>query len=275
MTLYSRESLSAIRQQAVVPLGMAQLSVVGLSEDWWLKHLGDVHWQMIATAMGQDDPLFRDVRGRLIYAAFCATEFEQPWPEGAALGGTLQVTSSLWQAGRSRLQSIHEVFSDTGLVARVRMVSTFVTHGAVGVNKSVARVSPAIIPVLPKAPDGFADQAAQHARRLRAGLQMRHPAAQGEVHQPVPDLDFNAVGLLYFPSFTRIATAAEAAALPVRGALRSRVMLYFGNVEMGESLRSGVEAPDMQRAQITLWDGEGSVLATCFVTRHPLKLSGA
>lgn len=273
MTLYSRESLSAIQQKANISLGMAQLSVRGLSEDWWLKHLGDVHWQMIATAMGQADPVFRDAQGRLIYAAFCATHFEQPDPDAAQLGARVQVRSSLWQAGRSRLQSNHEVFCGTTLVLRLRMVSTFVTHGVAGVNKSVFRVPPAIIPLLPPAPDRFAEDAAQKARQLRAAHREQAFDALGlATHLPLPELDFNAVGLLYFPSFTRIAAEAEAAMAEAKGPIAARLMLYFGNVEMGETVHSAVlQDTSKMTSDLVLLNSENGLLATCDSVRHPQK----
>ncbi|MBT8154751.1 hypothetical protein KMP13_12810 [Epibacterium ulvae] len=273
MTLHTREPLAAIHLEAEVALGMAQLSLRGLSEDWWLKHLGDVHWQMIARAMGQDEPVFRDAQGRLIYAAFCATHFEQPRPDAVPLGGRAHVRSSLWQAGRSRLQSNHEVFCGERLVLRLRMVSTFVTHGEAGVNKSVFRVPPAIIPVLPAAPDDFAEEAAQKARQLRAihreqGLNGQNLAH----HMPLPDLDFNAVGLLYFPSFTRIAAEAEAAHGQRLGPVRSRLMLYFGNVEIGEGIRSAVRSETCKTtANLALLNTGGGLLATCDSQRHEQK----
>ncbi len=273
MTLYSRESLSAIQQKANISLGMAQLSVRGLSEDWWLKHLGDVHWQMIATAMGQADPVFRDAQGRLIYAAFCATHFEQPDPDAVQLGARVQLRSSLWQAGRSRLQSNHEVFLGDALILRLRMVSTFVTHGAAGVNKSVLRVRPAIIPVLPAAPDGFAEEAADKARQLRTTHREQAFGAQGlATHLPLPELDFNAVGLLYFPSFTRIAAEAEAVRGRAQGPIRSRMMLYFGNVELGEGIQSAVRAATSEMAcNLTLLNAENGLLAVCDSHRHVQK----
>ena len=272
MTLYSRETPAAIALAQEIPLGMAQLSVQGLSEDWWLKHLGDVHWQMIATAMGQEDPVFRDAEGRLIYAAFCATHFEQFDHTAAALGGRLTVRSSLWQAGRSRLQSIHELWHGSRRVGRLRMVSTFVTHGVAGVNKSVLRVPPAIIPVLPPAPDGFADAAAARARHLRAAHRAGHLDGQHlRRHQPQMDLDFNAVGLLYFPTFSRIAAEAEGAVCPITTPIQSRLMIYLGNLEIGEGLQSTRLAPnDTQTtaAEIALWDDQGGLVAVCTATRQ-------
>ncbi|MQQ09861.1 hypothetical protein GFB49_15455 [Epibacterium sp. SM1979] len=272
MTIYSRETPAAIAQSQEILLGMAQLSVQGLSEDWWLKHLGDIHWQMIATAMGQEEPVFRDADGRLIYAAFCATHFEQCDPAAVALGGRLTVRSSLWQAGRSRLQSIHELWQGNSRVARLRMVSTFVTHGVAGVNKSVLRVPPAIVPVLPPAPDGFADEAAARARYLRGAHRAGQLGGQNlRRHQPQMDLDFNAVGLLYFPTFSRIAAEAEGAACAITTPIQSRVMIYLGNIEIGEGLQSTRLTPKdapSTAAEIALTDDQGGLIAVCTVTRQ-------
>ncbi|CUH78691.1 putative biosynthetic protein, family [Tritonibacter multivorans] len=225
-------------------LGMAQLAPRGLSEDWWLKHLGDVHWQLIAEAVGQNTTVFRDRQGRQLYAAFCATEFAQSHPDRVGLGQNLDIRSTLWSVGHSRIQSNHRILAEGVEVAQVRLVSTFVAHMKANVNASVSRATPYLVPVLDPAPDDFARQAGQLAKSEK---QTRHTGADHVALSTTVGADFNAVGLLYFPSFTRLLEQAEVAfadGTPWRPVKR-RLVLYFGNIEMGDSVL-GVQPFDME-----------------------------
>ncbi|WP_424969014.1 Pnap_2097 family protein [Dinoroseobacter sp. S76] len=256
-----------VRRAAQLTLGMAQLAPRGLSEDWWLRHLGDVHWQLIADAVGQNNTVFRDAKGRQIYAAFCATEFAQTRPERAGLGGAVALDSTLWAAGRSRLQSIHHLRCDGEEVARFRLISTFVTHEEPGVNASVCRANPYLLPVLPQAPDSFAQETSALARRQRAGAQIA--SARVTLH-PCLGSDFNAVGLLYFPSYSRMFEQAEAQMTATRSwsPLRHRLVTYFSNIEAGDRVLA--TRADCESGSMTLWhDGpDGRCLAQSLCTRH-------
>ena len=233
MNIASRATFVHHGRVEQITLGMAQLAPRGLSEDWWLKHLGDVHWQLIAEAVGQETTVFRDRKGRQLYAAFCATEFSQTHPDTAGLGKLVKIQSELWSAGRSRIQSNHRILMNGVEIARVRLVSTFVAHMQAEVNASVRKASPYLIPVLEDAPDDFANEASQLAK-----IKQKTPSPPGESIKlsTAVGTDFNAVGLLYFPSFTRLLEQTEIAFskgvqwTPVK----NRLVLYFGNIERGE-----------------------------------------
>ena len=255
--------------QSNMRLGMAQLAPSGLSEDWWLKHLGDVHWQLIADAVGQNTTVFRDAQGRQLYAAFCVTEFQQFQPNLVGLGQMLEVRSDLWAAGRSRIQSTHRLMAQGVEVAQFKLVSTFVAHMEKGINASVRRATPYLIPVLDAAPDDFARQASVDAKANKATAILETDAVSLSTNVGI---DFNAVGLLYFPSFTRlleqteVATSNEFCWSPVR----YRKVLYFGNIELGD----GVLGSDAKAKPgvFTLWKTRkpslsNVPLASCSVKR--------
>lgn len=258
-----------VQRDQSIPLGMAQLAFRGLSEDWWLRHLGDVHWQLIADAVGQRTTVFRDAEGRQIYAAFCATEFEQLQPDAAQLGGAIALRSDLWAAAKNQLQSNHFLTSGGAEIARFRLISTFVAHQQRGLNASVRRASPSLLPVLPTAPDSFARTARAAAKAQRPG-----PAVDGPHIELTPCIgtDFNAVGLLYFPSYTRMFEQAERRSAGALGwsPIRRRMISYFGNIDMGE--RVTVSRAPEGAAALTLWSrasgtGDPRKLAFCAYTR--------
>ncbi|WP_145962946.1 hotdog family protein [Mangrovicoccus ximenensis] len=54
-------------------------------------------------------------------------------------------------------------------------------------------------------------------------------------HAPVPALDFNAAGLLYFPTFSKLAEMAD----PSRGPGLTRDIAYLANLDPGETVTAG------------------------------------
>ncbi len=257
------------QRQSQMTLGMAQLAPCGISEDWWLKYLGDVHWQLIAEAVGQNTTVFRDVHGRQLYAAFCATEFKQRQPELVGLGRKLDVRSELWAVGRSRIQSNHSLLANGVEVARFKLVSTFVAHMEAGNNASVRRAKPYLIPVLEPAPDCFAQEASVLAKQYRNNPQPGADYVRLPTHI---GMDFNAVGLLYFPSFTRLFEHAEAATSPAFKwrPVKHRQILYFGNIAPGEPVLGS--APNGNLDGFTIWHSKENtlfrgLLAHCDVLR--------
>ncbi|MDC0737837.1 hypothetical protein N6L24_06080 [Cognatishimia sp. SS12] len=259
----------SLARRSTMTLGMAQLAPRGISEDWWLKHCGDVHWQLIAAAVGQNTTVFRDAQGRQLYAAFCASEFTQVQPDLVGLGQALDVQSELWAAGRSRIQSNHRLFVGGVEVARIQLVSTFVAHMEAGINASVRRATPYLIPVLEPAPDDFAKRASAAAKRDRQSIYH----AKNKVVLPTHiGMDFNAVGLLYFPSFTRLFEQTEAVLCDALGwrPVMQRSVLYFGNIEAGDAVIGGV--PRAHGHAFELWKTETAetapiILANCTLTR--------
>lgn len=261
---------SLLQRRTGLTFGMAHLAPRGIAEEWWLKYLGDVHWQLIADAVGQNTTVFRDRNGRQLYAAFCATEFCQQQPDLAQLGKSLNVHSQLWTAGRSRIQSNHRLLVQGKEIASFRLVSTFVAHMEPGVNVSVRRAAPFLVPVLQPAPDDFAIETARRAKAEGRGDQI---IENGIVLGTTIGCDFNAVGLLYFPSFTRLMDQSE---VSLTGAdqwspVRKRLMLYFGNIEMGEPVwGSHFEgAPDrFALHRISNTKGRHHKIAVCSLKRH-------
>lgn len=259
--------LAPLSRLTSFPLGMAQLAPVGLSEDWWLKHLGDVHWQLIAEAVGQKTTVFRDTKGRQLYAAFCATQVCQLGPDLARLGQQVEVRSTLWSVGRSRIQSTHRLHIQGSVVADFKLVSTFVAHMEAGVNASVRRAAPNLMPVLPPAPDRFAKEATARAKTEAS----RNAPAQEARHRATPiGADFNAVGLLYFPSFTRFfdETEAQITNTPLPPPVKRREIVYLSNIEQGAGLFGATAGP----ASLELWAAPSCndaphLLAQCLVER--------
>jgi len=58
-----------------VTIDMPQMSLGGLSESWFAKEMGDVHWEMIGKGVGQSSKDMVDSKGRRLYATFTRLKY--------------------------------------------------------------------------------------------------------------------------------------------------------------------------------------------------------
>lgn len=233
---FLKQDVSGLIERHV--LGMAEMGYRGLSEQWLKRRAGDLHWRLIARAMGQKEAVFTCCDGEPLYAAFCATSLQLSHPERPRLGGELTLSADLFRVGSGRLASLLRIDADGHDIGRMVLVSTFVGRSVAGSNRSVVRRSPRAMAMPPDAPPlvkRVADRAALFARgALRQNLDLEGFAREQTV-LPCPATDFNAVGLLYFPSYSALADRALSQAGELRPrTVESRHVVYLGNVEPGE-----------------------------------------
>lgn len=240
-----------------LPLGMAQLSPAGLSEQWVLRFCGDQHWALIAKALGQRSAVFHAADGRPVYAAFCATSLRLPAPSRALLGQDARIESKLFAVSDTRTGSQHRILVAGKVVAELWMISTFVSHDASGSNTRIYRNNVLGEMHLPEAEAGLMqlDGAARDtARRLRKSW----PCGAQPIYteRPTPSLDFNAVGLLYFPTFSRIAEQADYLRTGRPDPAPGRDVVYLGNINQGDTVHVCDHGPMMVMTR-----GDGTPIA--------------
>ncbi|MGV4797091.1 Pnap_2097 family protein [Rhizobium sp. F40D2] len=151
-------------------LGMAEMGYRGLSEQWLLRRAGDLHWRLIARAMGQREAVFTCTAGQPLYAAFCATSLYFFRPELPQLGGELTLTASLYRIGHGRLASLQQIGVDGQEIGRIVLISAFVGRSEPGSNRSIVRRMPKVMAIPPEAPfpvQRIAQRAALLARRAQ------------------------------------------------------------------------------------------------------------
>lgn len=243
-------------------LGMRHLSPFGLAEPWLLRDCGDRHWALIARAMGQERAVFADALGRPVYAAFCATRLDLAPVRRTLLGETVEIGSNLCALTPVRLGSVHRLTAGGRELARLEMISTFVSHDGSGSNRRILRSAPLGRLELPQAGADLLELE-NNARSLARAARARSPVAAIHAEVPAPALDFNAVGLLYFPTFSRLAETAQ----PGRTALARREVVHLGNVDPGEavSLHPAPCGLDVRR-------GDGEIIAHIRTRRHLAKV---
>lgn len=219
-------------------LGMAEMGYHGLSEQWLLRRAGDLHWRLIARAMGQKDAAFTCSAGEPLYAAFCATSINLTRSDLPRLGATLTLAAELYRIGKGRLGSLQRIYVGYEEIGWVVLISTFVGRTEPGNNRSIVRRAPKVLAIPPEAPRKVQRIAQRAANIARVAVNGRHDPLEKPVGRkvlPCPSTDFNAAGLLYFPSFSALAERAscEAGGTHLR-TIESRHVLYLSNVEPGE-----------------------------------------
>ena len=260
---FPRPSVRAVSIRTTWRLGMAHLSPSGLSEQWVLRECGDRHWSLIAQALGQDRAVFLSGSGEPIYAAFCATAL-QFHPLGMSLlGEDLVIVSELFRVSAGRLGSAHEFLVDGRVIGTLRMISTFVSHDSTRSNRSIVRNHPMREAVLVEAPVSLIELSA-YAHAVARQCRQRTKRSEAIISEtPCPELDFNAAGLLYFPTFSKLAEMAMWRLRQSHGLLASRTVTYLGNIDVEESVtvHNGDDGLEVVRS-------DGRIIAHVQTCRH-------
>ncbi len=249
-----------VGSQRHVRLGMAELAPNGLSEQWLLRFGGDIHWSLIAEGMGQAQAVFQDLDGRPVYAAFCTTSLDMCGENLDLLGKDVSVASELYGVGKAKIGSMHSIHLGGKLIACLDMISTFVSHDDTGSNRRIIRNQNMPPFTLPPAPRTLVDlgESSRATARKSASTTLGTKVFEA---RPCPSLDFNAVGLLYFPTFSKFAEMAEFSNGDA-SSLTRREVTYLGNVDRTDTIsvfRSG--------SLLTMTRDDGKTIAVVTTSR--------
>jgi probable biosynthetic protein (TIGR04098 family) len=242
-------------------IGMPQLGPYGLSENWLLRHLGDLHWQIICEGLGELSRDIRDEQGHRLYASFIrvmwsATQTLSRFGESDSLSGTIKMVR--YGDGLFDSESTLQV---AGASLSVRMVSLFSRREKEDSNERLLPATPLVpagcaIPDLELVPPFVSDHRLLRTGRL-ATLELRDErfdvaeAPTETVRYPINGyFDFNGANLLYFASYPTIADIclSQGAAARSIGFERfvtryspvARDIFYFGNAELNDSIDCAV-----------------------------------
>ncbi|WP_068297699.1 Pnap_2097 family protein [Pararhodobacter sp. CCB-MM2] len=248
--------LRPVERHEDLRLGMRHLAPVGLSEPRWLRDGGDRHWELIAEALGQEGTAFRDPEGHAVYAAFCATDLQLAPVIRPLLAARVTIRSRLHAVSPNALGSEQQILGPDGPLGCLRMISCFLRHDETGSNRRLLRGNlPGMAPLPPAT--AALDRLQATARCIARLMRRDSPTGPAILrYKPVPTMDFNAAGLLYFPTFSKIAEMACPGSTP----LLRRQIVYLGNLDPGEDI--SVEAmQDDGTATTLLLRAKGRVLA--------------
>lgn len=69
------ESLKQIKNTRNCEIRMPQMAINALSENWLLKEIGDIHWDLLSEGLEQKSSEFKDEYGNRLYATFVRINF--------------------------------------------------------------------------------------------------------------------------------------------------------------------------------------------------------
>jgi probable biosynthetic protein (TIGR04098 family) len=269
---------------------MPHLDAGGLSENWLLRHAGDLHWEAISGRLNAASHEIASDEGQRLYPTFVAVRarYERPlaWVrENDHLEASIEVVP----CGRA---CVHGRFA-AGVRGRrfeLELLSTFAVRSGEGLKM--------VLPAARLAAHWNAAEGepplARLARAARRGLPLLDdfcgpslepvgPPVAGLVYQPSPYADYNGAGLLYFASYVTIADTVERQILMSLGppagrdwALATspmrRDVFYYGNLPLGAALTVELlaveRAPRQVRTRVRLRrDDDGSRIADLVTER--------
>jgi probable biosynthetic protein (TIGR04099 family) len=270
-------SVSAVaRAHSSFEVGLPQLSLRGLSENWLWKECGQQHWSMLASVLKL--PPAGASQRRHCYAAFTAVRMERASLADVVDGDDLYLTAWLDRTSRAQFVSRHVVKRGDEIVAILTMASA-----ALGRFTSAGQSIPAPQPSRARRGDGV--ELWRLARQMRSRHRGRHydfdlrslSEESWFCFRPCPRHDFNGAGFLCFASFQSIVDRAHwsrAIEDETASELRSRDIFYYGNIDVGDSvrvLRAGKHVGSERRSgrDIGIWDkiireSDGEAIAEVF-----------
>lgn len=213
-------------------IGMPQMAVGCLSENWLLKELGSLHWDRLCAALGSNSQSLLDSEGRRLYATFVRIKLELDGNLATFReGDDLSLSIDMSRFGRSTVLSEITLDSNTS-AGRAQLMTTF-SFRSHDDNKALAKSEPAneydaTIKNLTDTPTFFAEYSAvrkEHGRRKLEG--------SGDLYQINPFTDSNGANLLYFASYQSIHDFLSAR---TSHHTKSRDICYFRNCDLADQI---------------------------------------
>lgn len=213
-------------------MGMAECGWRGLSDGWMLRHLGDLHWRLIAAALGQQTTIFADAEGAPVYAAFCVISERILHPARARPGAMMTIAARLRRLSPKRLVSFHHLSISETLFAEVTMITAFVRHGEAGGNAHLRRAqAQGHLDLRPMAPEaGIAALSIRPPGSIVAGRRRSRYRGTRSMSPPCPQPISMRRGCLYCANYPALADRAEWQLRPdmARRPLVARDIVYLG-----------------------------------------------
>jgi probable biosynthetic protein (TIGR04099 family) len=217
-----------------------------------------------------------------VYAAFTLVRVSQARLEQVMEHDAFTIATQCHPAGRTQYYSQHTVQLRSQQVARVEMLSVFVLRAQAGNNRSIVRAVMAE-PQGAAAPSELASAAeafVQRGRARRAAVGTGQAEVHTSIFTPCPHNDFNGADLLYFSSFQSMVDRAEwewmrsadAASRPAM--LREREMVFYGNLDLGDAVHTGLHGELLKHHSTLCRSSDGLRIAEVF-TRKQAARTGA
>lgn len=209
-------------------LGMPNLGMVGLSEGWLCRELGDLHWNFICDGLRTESSKLTDSLGNRLYATFTRLRYViEGSPADFKENDLLRFVASGGRYGASLFFSKTEAVSDDAKIS-AKLMSTFSSRQGEG-NTALTKGEPHI-------PEGceifeqstmplFGQEYRQHRKRTFACIEFETRYDINPFH------DINGVCLVYFAAYPIISDICEQQFIKSKFAERGIDALRLGTVE--------------------------------------------
>ncbi len=194
-------------------INMPKMANSALSENWLLKELGDMHWEMLSKGLEQKSSEFTDAQGNRLYAAFVRIRYSMSSLSEFNENDVLHLNSEISRYGNQTYCSgVHGYSGSKAVVAD--MMTSFSARKA-NDNSQIAKGSPEErinhVPVMDVTPDFYTEH-----RLMKKGLMQElfsggysFKVTENEIdsiaHTLNPYYEINGVGLVYFAVYPIIA----------------------------------------------------------------------
>jgi len=277
-------------------VGMPQLDAGGLSENWLLRHAGDLHWEAIGRRLlATSDEICGD-GGERLYPTFVAVRARYDVPLAAVReNDVLDAAIEVVPCGRACAHG-RFVAGVRGRRFELELLSAFArreAHGALRMALPAARLAARWTPLESDPPIARLARAARRGEPLvddhcGPSLETGHTPLGQIRYEPSPYADYNGAGLLYFASYVTIADTAERRMV---GALEladpsapdwalhtspvQRDVFYYANLPLGQPLTVELLAFERDRGavrtRVRLRRADGARMADLVTRRAPVE----
>lgn len=222
-----------------IQVGMPQMALGCLSENWLLKELGDLHWDKLCHSLRRPSNDLVDSQDRRLYATFIRIRIEleeslKAFPEGDEINFSIDMS----RFGRSTVQSTIAIAGkySTGTAT---LLTTFSVRTSEGRNALMKSEPAGEYHDIESATDisafmtEYFDIRAEHGKRVNE-VEPQSPAA----YQINPYTDSNGANLLYFAAYQNVADFLALRHYPdeVDLVTKQRDIYYFQNSDLTDAI---------------------------------------
>jgi probable biosynthetic protein (TIGR04098 family) len=253
-----------------VQVGMPQMALGYLSENWLLKELGDLHWDKLCSSLQRKSSDLVDSQGRRLYATFVRICIEldgslKDFPEGDEINFAIDMT----RFGRSTVQSTIAIEGRQSS-GNATLLTTFSVRTSEGSN-ALMKSEPAgeyqdieaasdISPFLTE----YSTIRSEYGRRKG-----EHEPQPSDLYAINPYTDSNGANLLYFAAYQNISDFLTLKRYPDESDvfMKRRDIYYFRNSDLTDAIylepvsRTGSVTERMDSQNLLFSASDGSCLA--------------
>ncbi len=207
---FDTKKIALYRKQEI---RMPQMANSALSENWLLKEIGDIHWELLSIGLEQKSAKFEDHAGNRLYATFVRINYVSSPLNFFQENEILHLRAEIKRSGNSTYYSSLNGECNEKFI-RANLMTTF-SHRKLNDNSKISKTNPQdkvnYIDQLKNTPEFLNEY-----RLLKKGLlyeiisnnfnfKITKDVIATSKYSINPYYDINGVGLLYFASYPTIA----------------------------------------------------------------------